>query len=809
MSREPGLTYDEALRILWQRDVKWLAHLSGLLGEAVIAVDPIGTFTVLGRIEPDNEANGLVRKALETLPDRFRESRESEHLGLANAAHSMVVVAAYFEALREAAGPQHDRRHQPLSNEEKGRLVAKTAQVLYMSDIPAPCAPSDYAENRERVRSWLTHLNEHVAAFAFGLAADQPVGWAESSVLDQTMRRYASHFLDLAPAVPIFRVWAALDEDVGSASTPAAPDEARADLEQAFSGIGLETPPGGRGLHAVLAAMNRHALDETIIPGSSDHRLVFPTVGEAFLNPRYRFAAAAAASQLADEAWWAWQPVEDGLDLRLAAHLSSAESTRLPLLVLGHPGSGKSTLTRVLAARLPEHDYTVVRVPLHLVDAHATIHQQIQQALDQATHGRAEWSEIITESRSTTRVVILDGLDEMLFQVHSGLTGYLRSVREYQRTELAMGRPVAVIVTSRTVVADRVDVPEGTSVVKLEGFDERQIRAWITVWNTVNAAGISTGAIRAMDARIALEQSDLASLPLLLAMMAVYNSDPSTPAIGKAASITFQYERLLTYFAEREATKTLVDVGPLDLRVDIERQLLMLSIAAIGMFNRGRQEINAGELEADLRTLGPPGIVSGVGHQTLARFFFVHVTHARIDLPDPRYEFLHATFGEYLAARLVAGEVVEVTRAAFSTRRGVRDPDDHLLFALLSHEVLSARQPLLRFAEELLTELDNEERRHIAQVLGQLLARYRDRHGSDIYQGYQPRPVDRVRELAAYSANLMLLLRAVGSGSETLQAILWRIWPEPERQWRSMRLLWQAGVTDEAWRSLLAIFAHE
>ncbi|NUP52473.1 MAG: hypothetical protein HOW97_34885, partial [Catenulispora sp.] len=266
MSREPGLTYDDALRILWQRDVKWLAHLSGLLGEAVIAVDPIGTFTVLGRIEPDNEANGLVRKALETLPDRFRESRESDHLGLANAAHSMVVVAAYFEALREAAGPQHDRRQQQVSDEEKGRLVAKTAQVLYMSEIPAPCAPSDYTENQERVRSWLTHLNQHVAAFAFGLAADQPVGWEESTVLDQAMRHYESHFIDLAPAVPIFRVWAALDVEVTPTPTPAVPvpDEASDEVEQASTGTGLDAPPGGGDLREFLAALNRHVLEETI-----------------------------------------------------------------------------------------------------------------------------------------------------------------------------------------------------------------------------------------------------------------------------------------------------------------------------------------------------------------------------------------------------------------------------------------------------------------------------------------------------------------------------------------------------------------
>ena len=43
-------------------------------------------------------------------------------------------------------------------------------------------------------------------------------------------------------------------------------------------------------------------------------------------------------------------------------YLESAYSVESPLLILGHPGSGKSLLTRVYAARLQYPRYTVVRV---------------------------------------------------------------------------------------------------------------------------------------------------------------------------------------------------------------------------------------------------------------------------------------------------------------------------------------------------------------------------------------------------------------------------------------------------------------
>jgi hypothetical protein len=65
------------------------------------------------------------------------------------------------------------------------------------------------------------------------------------------------------------------------------------------------------------------------------------------------------------------------------------------------------------------------------------------------------------------------------------------------------------------------------------------------------------------------------------------------------------------------------------------------------------------------------------------------------------YEFLHATFGEYLVASHVMGELVDVADKAFAGRRGPSDPQDDLLFALLSHQPLAARTSTLSFAGEI------------------------------------------------------------------------------------------------------------
>ncbi len=51
------------------------------------------------------------------------------------------------------------------------------------------------------------------------------------------------------------------------------------------------------------------------------------------------------------------------------------------------------------------------------------------------------------------------------------------------KREAIQGRPVVVVVTSRTVVADRVRIPEGATVVKLDPFSEDNTRNWVKRWN--------------------------------------------------------------------------------------------------------------------------------------------------------------------------------------------------------------------------------------------------------------------------------------------------------------------------------------
>jgi hypothetical protein len=536
--------------------------------------------------------------------------------------------------------------------------------------------------------------------------------------------------------------------------------------------------------------------------------LRFPAVGDIFVNPRHRVASYTDARPT-DEDWWRGKPVHDDLDLRIAAHLTTPEAVDRPLLVLGHPGAGKSLLTKVLAARLPASSYTVVRVPLRRVGADSPVYAQIQQALDHATHERVDWPELVRQSGDTIRVVLLDGLDELLQAASVALHGYLQDVAEFQRREADLGRPVVVIVTSRTVVLDRVEIPAGTTMIKLESFDDAQITRWLAEWHRTNAAAIAGGTLRELPTDVALGQRDLAGQPLLLLMLALYAADPGA-RLEPGMSTVELYRRLIENFARREVTKSPVRLTPDEITEAVEDHVYQLSVAALAMFNRGRQDVTADELGADLAALESGSATmaraADSGHRVIGQFFFVHTAEAQdLSTEDPRrsYEFLHATFGEYLVARHVVDELAAMAR---SERGGRREPDDELLFALLSHQALAVSRTTLVFAAELFASLPDTERQRVPRLLETLASGFRHRHGSDRYSGYRPMPVDRVRHLAAYSANLVVLRVMLGSSVPLVQ--LHQGQPDALTAWRSTLALWQAGLDTDAWQAILSTLSY-
>jgi hypothetical protein len=867
MRREPSLTLRGALETLGHYEPKLIGSLDNVLGGVILAAGagagiaavgapalaPLAAFAaVWGWVEQKNEAVRLLRQALSGVSRKLQGTAGTERRLLVAAAHTTIVAAAFFESFHEHADKATrkkldltDSRKKAVihafSGDEIGDLTKTTLDYLYAAEVPAPSPSRGYEENIPAILAWIISLTKRLS----DLVGDEILrDYLWNPVLDGAVERYRSYYLALASKVPEFLVWAMLGEHAATrsqitglgADLAAALDADRHALGRIEALLDLQSAAAAANqldLCLVLERANQGVLDQPIIPADAElygPKVVFPSVRESYINPRYRIARKEASLAPADENWWDGRPQGDDIDLLLAAHLMSPDATRLPLLLLGHPGAGKSLLTKVLAARTPGRGFTVVRVPLRQVEANVPIMEQIQQALNRATNNRIDWPHLVTQSADTVRVVLLDGLDELLQATSNDRGGYLHEVMEFQRIEADQHWPVVVIVTSRTVVADRVTIPEGTTIVKLDYFEEADVRLWLATWQAANAALTAAGSVRELTADAALAQGELARQPLLLMMLALYSADPKSPALGADLSAAALYDRLLDYFARREVAKR---TGPkltgAELDDAVRDQLDRLSVAALAMFNRGRLDVTEDELGTDLVALdrGAPQSPrpAVLGQRLIAEFFFVHTAEAhelapapghdgdgavaavtRTEPPRRAYEFMHATFGEYLVARRVMDELLGAAEAAYGGRRGSRELDDHLLFALLSHQPFAVRDSIVTFATEIFAAVPTEERGHALQALEALIGSYHCRPGSARYATYRPQPMDGVRQLATYSANLVTLRVALGApntgdaeDAESPGVPLTRLFADAHeadalRRWRSTVALWRAGL---------------
>ena len=246
-----------------------------------------------------------------------------------------------------------------------------------------------------------------------------------------------------------------------SAASRAAIARVEAELDTGFSGLRrllgsfqlqrqtAEWP--NRLSTAYLAQLDRPIAE--ISPSEAVAGLTVPTLGAGYVTPRFRVAQYDVDARPAEDGWWTGAMKCPHIQWFLAGYLTSPTAVETPLVVLGQPGSGKSSLTKVLAGSLPPEEYLPVRVELRRVAADAPVQDQIESALREATGEHMEWPQLVREAGDVLPVVMLDGFDELLQSTGVSHSNYLEQVRDFQRREADQGRRVAVIVTSRTVVA--------------------------------------------------------------------------------------------------------------------------------------------------------------------------------------------------------------------------------------------------------------------------------------------------------------------------------------------------------------------
>jgi hypothetical protein len=827
-----GLSYADAVRLMGGRDSRIVTALDRLTGGLLLAASVTGSGFVLNLFEAKGELARLSYELVRGLDRRLRgldRFARSEQLA---AAHSVLALAAYFDVLADTELP-FDISELDLTKAEQvalatggtpgsGRLGVLAAALL-QAEVPMPAPQRPYEETLKAMRAFYLNLSGELSRFVPGLAVwdrldetrrQRFAATVTGGVPGRAAARYEELFRDLAVEFPEVGFWANLIDHQGTREEVRRLGTGMAGLEQMLADVAAGRVPDDRRLG--LSRAYRAALQRPILStGDGPEGLRLPLLGDAYVNPDYRAAAVRQADRFAEESWWYEQPVRDDLEGFLAGYLTAPQAAQAPLLLLGQPGSGKSVLTQMLAARLPASEFLVVRVVLREVAAEADLQTQIEHAVRSATGESLAWPDLARSAGDALPVILLDGFDELLQATGVSQTDYLVKVAGFQAREADQGRPVAVLVTSRTAVADRARTVDGMVVARLEPFREAQVSLWLDAWNNANVAGLAARGLHPLTARVALEHPELATQPLLLLMLALYDADgnplqQANAALGQAEL----YERLLTSFASREVRKSGADLVGSQFEDAVEQELLRLSVAAFAMFSRSRQWASDAELDADLSALlgqstnessqGGLRVPLSAAQIVAGRFFFIHEAKATRDDTQLRtYEFLHATFGEYLIARLVTTELSDLTDAAQLAAGRTRPAtvDDAFLHAILSFMPLTMRSTITSFLNERLGALPEPRLRklHIL-LLGLFRESLGTRHDTR-YGDYMPLPLTVPARYAAYSANLALL--AVLAAGEITASSLFPAAHDPVDDWRKLALLWRSQLPPEAWAGMI------
>ncbi|TMR21143.1 hypothetical protein ETD86_16285 [Nonomuraea turkmeniaca] len=724
------------------------------------------------------------------------------------AAHAVIVVSAYFEALGEAKLPftldKLDRSDQIARGVPTRERFARLMAELLLERLPTPEPHLPYGETRQAVERAYLRMSEALAGYAGGVSV-----WDELTVDDQLL---LPRMLAEGPPAHALRIY---DEDYRSLALDShefgvrslvteRPQPATALSRVAWLLAELAPPRVGDRPVIHLARMAANALDQPLLlAGKLPEDVYLPLLGEGYLTPRCRVAELTREAAPALRTWWEKQRLLPDTEAFLVGHLTSLRATQAPLLVLGEPGSGKTKLTEVLAARLARSEFLPIRVDLQSVAARASVTEQIEQAIAALLGEEVEYGELVSAADGALPVILLDGFDEL---VQGGVDryDYLAQVQEFQRREAGHGRPAAAIVTSRTVVADRIRFPDGLLALQLQPFEDDQVRQWLDIWDQANRALLARRDLKPLPAEAALAHGEMARQPLLLLLLALYDAGGNALQRGAAAPLKRSrlYEVLLRDFTERETGGAR--------RVLIDQELVMLGTVALSMLARGRQVITDEALDRDLPALCHGGEDDpheeedrvDWARRATERFFFVRRNgHA----------FLHSTFGEFLVAWLAMYALRDLDRrrrhAGDEPLALVQSVDDDLLYAVTSHSCLAERGATVGFILELLDEVPSAVRARCAELLTGQLRRSLHERSRRHFTGFRPVRHTVTRRLAAYSANLTLLIVAASEEPVTVSSLL----PGPGHleRWASFTHLWKGQLGEEGWQGLITALSAQ
>ena len=524
---------------------------------------------------------------------------------------------------------------------------------------------------------------------------------------------------------------------------------------------------------------------------------VVPNLAESYVPCQIRVAPAAPdVRRLADVGWWHEQPLLAEADGFVLEYLTSRRADQPPLLILGEPGAGKSTLVKVLAAHLPEHTFVPIFVSLSEARAETDVQTQVEDQLRADTGEQVDWPAFARSLGDARMVLLLDGLDELNDVGGANRTEYLMQVAEFTRREHDQGRTVVSVITSRPNLVGSLVLSTDTQVAFLEPFDDARAERWLGYWNSANVTLLAERGHRPLVPANVAVYGELARNPLALLMLSVLElTDDAPQRTGAKQGVVEIYGRLLIDFIHREMQKKDHAAQLFNVDVSSRKYLNELSLVALVMFNRQVRSINESDLVEDLQVLlGVPGSMEP-GQLLFLRQKGVSEIRSRI------FEFLHAAIGDYLVARLICQVILELEtpkRSWSQSTQAYPDPDE--LLALVSFAALAGRRSIIEFIKEISASWPVGQRNSVVKSLARLFRRaHEPRRVENRFVDYKPRRLAVPTQHALYSVNLAVIINCLAGGLRIPEMF------DSYSDWYREILLWRSQLTADEWSGLLEV----
>ncbi|MBB6218092.1 adenylate kinase family enzyme [Anaerosolibacter carboniphilus] len=542
--------------------------------------------------------------------------------------------------------------------------------------------------------------------------------------------------------------------------------------------------------HALNQVMEHHNvlkgyLNKTVSSDDSIELIKYPKNEEIFIPQSFKvlkYKKTKHFKKILSPSYWDKSPeVEFGEDITqtlMAALLEPSNSFR-PIVILGNPGAGKSMFSNIFAARLCDStEYVPFLIKLRdIQSSNMDVSDHIKQGLEKTIPGSCniQWISWVKKFSNRTPIFILDGFDELIQTSQSELNGYLLQIQKLQQEVYdAYNIVIKVIITSRLTIMQEVRIPDDTTIIKLDSFDNKRRQRWIKKWNSIQ---VKSG-FRAFDIPSNPHIQELAKEPLLLFMLAVYDfegEDLKTAANSTTFNQSQLYDNLFIRFAERQLNKNnrFKDFAEGKQRKEAEVFRLRLGLIALMMFLNDSTSHNCSSLKTELLqfaladdNIRPEEIFTG--------FFFIHENNSNNEQNErlTNFEFLHKTFGEFLAADFL----IRVLNYHINDSGGKLSDLDTVRY-VYGYNWLNKHPNIINFLFEMAPKLIEPEN---CKAIGKLI---KNEIKSVFAKGSLPFPVSSIQltrpetqmvidHLAMYSQNLIIMWNVICRNKDQLEFVI-------------------------------------